>query len=151
VDDRLPSLEVRRALLTALGYDVLIASDPESALAIADKVNVDLVVLDYSFPGHISGEDLANQLRTSRPGVPLVMLSGFPDLPASARESVDCVITKGTDKPSDLLATIARLLKCPERDPGPMSLLERSQQLMDRSKELIQHSRDQAPPEKASR
>ncbi len=110
VDDRVSSLEVRRALLTAIGYDVLIASDPPSALAITETVDVDLVVLDYSFPGYVSGDELARELRAKKPGLPLIMLSGYPDLPDSAVASVDALIIKGVGGPVDLLKTIARLL-----------------------------------------
>jgi len=111
VDDRISSLEVRRALLSTVGYEVLIASDPESALAITEQEHVDLVVLDYSFPGHPSGGELARELRAKHPALPLIMLSGYPDLPASARDSVDCLIVKGLAKPSDLLQAIKRLLE----------------------------------------
>ncbi len=111
VDDRVSSLEVRRALLTAAGYDVLIASDPPSALAIMSKVEVDLVILDYSFPGHMSGEELAHKLRADNPKLPLIMLSGGPDLPDSAAASVDLLILKGAGRPSDLLQAINQLVQ----------------------------------------
>ena len=111
VDDRVSSLEVRRALLTNAGYDVLIASDPPSALAIAGKVEVNLVILDYSFPGQMSGEELAHKLRAANPELPLIMLSGVPNLPESAAASVNVSIVKGAGRPTDLLEAIARLLQ----------------------------------------
>lgn len=110
VDDRVDALEIRRMLLTQVGYEALIASDPGSALAIVDKVEVDLVVLDYSFPGQINGEQLAHLLRIKRPKLPLIMLSGYPDLPSSVRSSVDGLIVKGASGPSDLLKKIRELL-----------------------------------------
>jgi CheY-like chemotaxis protein len=110
VDDRISSLEVRRALLRTVGYDVLIASDPPTALAVTDKVVVDLVILDYNFPGQMSGEELANKLRAAHPRLPLIMLSGVPELPASAAGSVDVLLMKGAGRPTDLLQAIARLL-----------------------------------------
>jgi CheY-like chemotaxis protein len=110
VDDRVSSLEVRRALLTTIGYDVLIASDPPSAIAITDKVEVDLVILDYSFPGHMCGEELARRLRAANPKLLLIMLSGVPELPDSAAASVDLLLMKGVGRPTDLLQAIARLL-----------------------------------------
>jgi CheY-like chemotaxis protein len=110
VDDRVSSLEIRRTLLATVGYDVLIASDPPGALAITDKVDVDLVVLDYSFPGQMSGEELAHKLRATNPKLPLIMLSGMPELPESAAESVDVLIMKGAGRPTELLQAIARLL-----------------------------------------
>jgi CheY-like chemotaxis protein len=111
VDDRVASLEARRALLTTLGYDVLIASDPPSALAITGKVEVNLVILDYSFPGQMTGEELAHKLRAANPKLPLIMLSGVPDLPDSAAASVDVLILKGAGRPTDLMHAIARLLQ----------------------------------------
>ena len=111
VDDRISSLEIRRALLTSAGYDVLIASDPPSALAIANKVVIDLVILDYSFPGHISGEELAHELRAGHPKLPLIMLSGGPDLPDSATASVDLLLLKGAGRASDLLDAISKFVQ----------------------------------------
>ena len=111
VDDRISSLEVRRALLTTIGYDVLIASDPPSALAITNKVEVDLIILDYNFPGEMTGEELAHKLRAANPQLPLIMLSGVPELPQSAAASVDLLLTKGAGRPTDLLQAIARLLE----------------------------------------
>jgi CheY-like chemotaxis protein len=111
VDDRVPSLEVRRTLLTLAGYDVLIASDPPSALDITGKVEVDLVILDYNFPGQMSGEELAHKLRAANPALPLIMLSGVPDLPDSAAASVDVLMMKGAGRPTELLETIERLLQ----------------------------------------
>jgi len=111
VDDRLNSLEVRRALLTHAGYDVLISSDPSSALAIVDKVEIDLVILDYNFPGHMSGEELALQLRARDLELRLIMLSGSPNLPNSAAASVDILMLKGGGGPCELLDAIADLLQ----------------------------------------
>ncbi|MFZ0708147.1 MAG: response regulator [Candidatus Korobacteraceae bacterium] len=142
MDDRVGSLEVRRAMLTQMGYDVLIASDPPSALSIFDKVDVDLVLLDYSFPGQISGDELAHQLRARKPELPLIMLSGFPDLPDNVAQSVDVVLLKGSSQPADLMNAIARLLRgSPYQSPAGATLetpllLERNQQLRNRSKEL---------------
>jgi CheY-like chemotaxis protein len=114
VDDRAPSLDVRRGLLKTMGYDVLTATTPESALAISDQVEIDLAVLDYNFPGHISGEELARELRARKPGMPLIMLSGYPELPASAGASVDVLLIKGAGRADDLLKAIASLLQLSE-------------------------------------
>jgi|SRR6516165_1683684 len=141
VDDRVSSLEVRRAMLTKLGYDVLLASDPDSALAIMDKVDVDLVVLDYSFPGDMSGEDLAHQLRERNPELPLIMLSGYPDLPASARQSVDALIIKGAGGPSDLLNAISAHLPRGRQAESVPPVDARNQQLIRHPEELVAPAR----------
>jgi CheY-like chemotaxis protein len=124
VDDRVSSLEVRRAVLTQAGYDVVLAGDPPSALVIIDEVKVDLAVLDYNFPGHISGEELAHELRMRKPNLPLIMLSGVPDLPDSAAESVDILILKGGDGPTELLQAIAGLLQGAKHSTDPSALNE---------------------------
>ena len=154
VDDRVESLQVRRAMLTQMGYDVLIASDPPSAMSIFDKVHIDLVLLDYSFPGHISGDELARQLRAKVPGLPLIMLSGFPDLPANVADSVDVVLLKGSSQPSDLLNAMVELLRGPRPQvqsgagSEPPRVRDRSRQLMDKSNELMARSKDNMPDNK---
>jgi CheY-like chemotaxis protein len=142
VDDRVSSLEVRRTLLCRLGYDVLVASDPPSALAILNTVDVDLVILDYSFPGHMSGEELAREIRAHNPQLPLIMLSGYPDLPASARESADALILKGAAGPADLLNTIRSLLKKAPPHPERPPLQEQSRVLLDKSSDLVQRLKE---------
>lgn len=97
--------------MTTVGYDVLIASDPPSALAITGKVKIDLVILDYNFPGHMTGEELARKLRADNPKLPLIMLSGVPELPESAAAMVDVLLMKGAGRPTDLLQAIERLLE----------------------------------------
>ena len=140
VDDRVTSLEVRRALLMQMGYAVLIASDPPSALDILAKVAVDLVVLDYSFPGQMSGEELARVIRAKSPELPLIMLSGYPDLPETAKDSVDVLILKGAGPPTELVNAIASLLG--EAPPHPPTTFE-NQELLQRSKDLLDRGRGQ--------
>jgi CheY-like chemotaxis protein len=142
VDDRVTSLEVRRELLKQMGYDVLVASDPESALAIMDKVEIDLVVLDYSFPGHRSGEELAHDLRARKPGLPLIMLSGYPELPDSARESVDILLTKGTNQPPDLLKAITSLLSVSPNPAAESPVDQRNRELIENSRKLVEHAKN---------
>jgi FixJ family two-component response regulator len=89
----------------------------------------------------MSGEELAHTIRANRPGLPLIMLSGYPDLPPSARESVDTFVLKGAGGPSDLLNAISDLLATP-RPAKPLApkqtraMLERSEQLVKRAREL---------------
>lgn len=148
VDDRVSSLEVRQAMLTQMGYNVLIASDPASALSIFDKVHIDLVLLDYSFPGNIPGDELARQLRSRRPDLPLIMLSGFPELPPEAAKSVDVLLLKGASQPSDLLNAIAKLLPTggnadgrPAVDNSPLA--QQNKELLAKSRDLVKRSQSQ--------
>ncbi len=63
--------------LTRQGYAVLEAGRGAKALALAEKAArpIDLLVTDMSMPG-MTGWDLAGSLRTHRPGLPVLFISG---------------------------------------------------------------------------
>ena len=60
------------------GFLVLEACDGAEALPIFRQENVDLLVTDMSMPG-MTGWDLAKSLRTARPGLPVLFISGHND------------------------------------------------------------------------
>ena len=80
VEDEDSVRTVVRAVLERRGYDVLEASDPERALAIADEHEDTfvLVVADVVMPG-MSGPDLVARLRASRPGLRVLYMSGYAE------------------------------------------------------------------------
>lgn len=110
VDDRQDSLLVRRLLLEQFGCEVVVAVDVSGCLSAAARDDVDLVVIDYHLADGAKGDDLAKDIRVSNPTLPLIMLTGDPMIPQAARASVDAVLIKGASNPSDLLATIQKLL-----------------------------------------
>jgi CheY-like chemotaxis protein len=65
-------------ILTENGYRILVASRGEEALelAAATKGQIDALVTDTVMP-HMSGLDLTEQLRATRPHVKVVLLSGY--------------------------------------------------------------------------
>jgi len=78
--------ELRRVvsrLLTRLCYQVHHASDADRALALLADENqpIDLVVSDVMMPGRLDGFGLVREARELRPGVPIVLVSGYPDAP----------------------------------------------------------------------
>jgi DNA-binding response OmpR family regulator len=72
VEDEMKIARVVRDYLTDAGFDVIVASDGEAALASARGSRPDLVVLDLGLPG-VDGLDVARELRSSH--VPIVMLT----------------------------------------------------------------------------
>lgn len=65
-------------LLTDLGYTVLQASDAERALNMFDDGDdVDLLFTDVVMPGRMNGHELAQQMQSSRPDLPVLFTSGF--------------------------------------------------------------------------
>ena len=88
VDDERMLLEVGRRRLNSIGYDVIVTADPAEALARlrVDPRGVDLVITDHSMPG-MTGRELAVAIGALRPGLPVILLSGFVDF--DSRESIE--------------------------------------------------------------
>jgi signal transduction histidine kinase len=83
-DDFLISL-ITVALLEDLGHEVIKASSGEAALDVlqSDK-HIDLMITDYAMPG-MTGVQLAETARKLRPGLPILLATGYADLPARAK------------------------------------------------------------------
>ncbi|KTF69027.1 ATP-binding protein [Sphingomonas sp. WG] len=68
------------AMLGELGYAVIeAASGEEAAQILAEGEQVDLLVTDHLMPG-ISGTELALSMRSSRPGLRVLLVSGYADI-----------------------------------------------------------------------
>jgi CheY-like chemotaxis protein len=74
---------VREAVVQGLeeaGFEVLVAANGERALAMIEAgLDVDVAFSDIVMPGQISGIDLADILRERRPGLPVVLATGYTD------------------------------------------------------------------------
>jgi CheY-like chemotaxis protein len=109
VDDEIIGLEVRKMLLERAGYHVLTAPDGHSALEIFGLEPIEAVVLDFSMPG-MSGGEVAQRMRQTKPAVPILMLSAYTSLPPEVSQAVDLTMTKG-EGALDLLARLSHLLE----------------------------------------
>jgi CheY-like chemotaxis protein len=75
-------------MLADLGYEVLEAATAEEGLVLVQNgAAIKLLVTDHLMPG-MTGSDLARAVQTLRPGVPILVISGYaesegiePDLP----------------------------------------------------------------------
>ncbi len=78
VDDEAPVLGFMRELLENWGLDVTALADPESArqLFVAGKEKFDLLLADQTMP-QLTGTQLARSLSALRPGLPIVLYSGY--------------------------------------------------------------------------
>src|SRR4051794_28670001 len=76
VDDDNEIIESMRAVLEGRGYRILVARDGNSGLALAERENPDLIVLDMMMPKK-SGFLVLEKLR-NRPGglIPTIMITG---------------------------------------------------------------------------
>ena len=78
VDDEPDIRDVAARILTGAGYRLLIAPDGHRALATAQRHQgtVHLLLTDVVMPG-MTGRDLANKLRTTRPETAVLYMSGY--------------------------------------------------------------------------
>jgi CheY-like chemotaxis protein len=81
VEDESGIRATTRAYLESLGYRVLEASNGREAVQISRQHQgvVDLLLTDLVMPG-IRGDDLVRVIHHERPRLPVIFISGFPDL-----------------------------------------------------------------------
>jgi signal transduction histidine kinase len=81
VDDDSMVAESTAAMLSDLGHTVLLAFSAASAMEqIRLDATIDLVITDHAMPG-TTGIELAKQIRQARPGLPIILATGYADLP----------------------------------------------------------------------
>jgi CheY-like chemotaxis protein len=76
VDDDPGVLEVTAEALTDSGYELLLAGDAETALALLRENQVDLLLTDIVMPGQ-GGLALADAAKRLRPGLRVIYTSGY--------------------------------------------------------------------------
>ena len=108
IDDAEIALRVRKLLLTIAGYDVVTAASGEEGLELLKRDAVDLVIADH-FLTDKTGTEIAGEMKTIKPHVPILIVSAASDIPEGI-EFADGFLPKG-ESPEVLLETIARLLK----------------------------------------
>ena len=73
IDDEQSVREVVQAYLEKDGYHVFVAGTGSDGLALAERMNPALIVLDLMLPD-VSGEEVCSEIR-SRSDVPILMLT----------------------------------------------------------------------------
>jgi two-component system cell cycle sensor histidine kinase/response regulator CckA len=78
VEDETQILELGRQILEKLGYRVLTACSPESALTLASEHQepIQLLITDVVMPG-MNGKELYRQLTASHPAMKCIYMSGY--------------------------------------------------------------------------
>jgi CheY-like chemotaxis protein len=107
IDDDPSAVMIRRLVLVSAGYEVVTATDGNEALRLFNERNVDLVISDHFLRGTTGGE-IAAKMKAIKPGIPIVIISGFPERP-DGTEHADVFIEKGGPPPA-MLAVVAELL-----------------------------------------
>jgi signal transduction histidine kinase/CheY-like chemotaxis protein len=94
VDDDSAVREITAFMLRESGYVVMEVGSGGAALDLLDReVNIDLVLLDFAMPG-MNGMDLARQVHSKFPTVPVLLVTGYADNSALAEVSEALIIQK---------------------------------------------------------
>jgi len=106
------------ACLEGLGYTVVTAGDSREAIArLADGANPDILFTDIVMPGGINGWELAQEARKIRPGLKVLLTSGYAldTLIASGRLSATMPILNKPYRRADLARSLREALDAPVR------------------------------------
>ncbi len=76
VDDELSMRQFLKILLEKEGYEIALAADGPSALALAKEQTFDLAISDIRMPG-MNGLELLAELKTECPELPVIMITAF--------------------------------------------------------------------------
>lgn len=111
-NDELAAAQV--VLLRSAGLDVERANrgDAAAELAEQDGAPFDVVLSDIVMPGPIDGVQLALRLRLSRPGLPVILMTGYATTVDEATAAGFVVLSKPVE-PAVLFAELARALGRP--------------------------------------
>ena len=80
IDDEKMVVDMSKELLEELGYRVVTETDPVKAIEVfkGNSDNFDIVITDKTMP-HLTGFDVAREIRSVRAGIPIVLCSGFQE------------------------------------------------------------------------
>ncbi|HWE44767.1 MAG TPA: response regulator [Caulobacteraceae bacterium] len=98
------------AMLEDLGHEVIEASTGDEALALlSSRSGVDMVITDHAMPG-MTGAELAKIIRVRFPELPIILATGYADLP-SATEPISLPRLSKPYLQKDLEVIIAQNLR----------------------------------------
>src|SRR6266436_229531 len=79
IEDNPEVANASAGFLEQLGYSVHWVSDAEAALKEVERDGIDLIVSDIVMPGGIDGLKLARIIRDKRPGLPILLTTGYSE------------------------------------------------------------------------
>src|SRR5437867_10897485 len=75
IDDDPDTVDLFTAILSDAGYEVVGALTGGDGLMVLEVESPDVILLDLKMPG-VHGMDVLRRLRTARPDIPVIILSG---------------------------------------------------------------------------
>ncbi|MDB5659940.1 MAG: hybrid sensor histidine kinase/response regulator, partial [Cypionkella sp.] len=83
-----------RGMLEDLGHNVTSVNSGRDGLkALADDEAIDVLITDYAMP-KMTGIELARQARIIRPRLPILLATGYADMPEGSADCIDAMLEK---------------------------------------------------------
>ena len=112
VDDNPIQAVTRRLILEKAHFPVVLAEDGATALAKFESgEQFGMIITDHCMPG-MNGPEFVSRLREQLPAVPVVVLSGFPDV-ETEYEGMNILFRLKPVPPDQLIALAENLLDPP--------------------------------------
>jgi len=108
IDDRRQALELHKATLESHGYSVKTASSGYAALNVLEQTPVSAVLLEYKQEG-MDAEAVAYHIKQRFPNLPIILLSGYSEMPERVLWLVDEYVMK-SEVPDGLTRVIERAM-----------------------------------------
>ena len=106
IDDNPQLLDLRKATLESYGYRVKIASSGYAAIRLLQEASVAAVLLEYKEEG-MDAEAVACHIKHRFPRLPIILLSGYSEMPERILWLVDEYVMK-SEMPEGLVRIIQR-------------------------------------------
>jgi PAS domain S-box-containing protein len=115
VDDDMLVLHSAAAMLEDLGHTVLQANSGKQALAeLAAHPEVEVLITDHAMP-NMTGAELAAIIQEQSPSLPIVLATGFAELPAGSATGLTKLAKPFTQR--ELEGAISQAIRSPEDSP----------------------------------
>jgi len=112
VDDNVNTLEIIKRNLTDEGYNVLISSSVQDAMAVLETNDIDLVITDFKMP-KTSGLDMVKHIKENFKDIKIMMITGYPSIEGAVeavkKGAEEYLVKPFTD--SELAACVKRVLE----------------------------------------
>lgn len=144
VDDDRVSLDALKEILTAQGWEVVIAQTPAQAIHHFERSSFDLVISDINLEAAQSGLDLLKQFRAR---CPVVLITGFGTLDTTVkatREGAWDLLSKPF-KVKDVLAVVQQALaqtRTPAEKEAPAMLAPEQSGMLGRAPSMLKLYKD---------